>query len=115
MTGSNSGLAGPAGLAGLIGVETCLTVAPSKHENSSKVKDKKRPSFKELLAKYEKERIAQKQKSKAKDMKPSSKRQEQSGFYPNQGNYATFDGPIAPWYCWYSYFYSYMDYSRMHI
>ena len=26
----------------------------------------------------------------------------------------TFNGPIAPWYCWYLYFYRSMDYSRMH-
>ena len=27
----------------------------------------------------------------------------------------TFNGPIAPWYCWYPYFYTPMDYSRMHM
>ena len=38
----------------LTGAKTGLTGAPSKTGNSSRTKDKKRPSFKELLAKYEK-------------------------------------------------------------
>jgi len=77
-------------------------------------KNKTRSSFKELLAKYEKEGIAQRQKrrpSKVKDTEPSSKHQERSG----QGNYVSFSGPIAPWYCWYPYFSMLMDYSRMHM
>ena len=102
---------------GLTGAKTDLTGTSSEPGNSSNAKNKKRLSFKELLAKYE-EGIARKQKgqlSKVKDTKPSSKRQEQSGFYPSQGNYASFDGPIASWYCWYPYFYSSIDYSRMHM
>ena len=70
------------------------------------------------MAKYEKEGIAQKQKgklNKAKDLKPSTKHQEQSDSHPSQGNCMTFNGPIAPWYCWYPYFYTPMDYSRMHM
>ena len=50
-----------------------LTGAPSKSENSSR--SKTRPSFKELLAKYVKEGIAQRQKgrlSEAKDTGSSS-------------------------------------------
>ena len=47
-TGSNSGLTG---------AKTGLTGAPSKSGNSYGGKDKKRPSFEELLAKYEKEEI----------------------------------------------------------
>ena len=94
------------GLTGLTGAKTGLTGAPSKTGNSSRTKDKKRPSFKELLPKYEKKGAVQKQKeqsSRVKDTKPSSERQEQSG----QGNYASSNGPIAPWYCWYPYFYAY--------
>ena len=50
LTGSNSGPTGP----------TNLTGASSKSGNSSGTKDKKRPSFKELLDKYKKEGITQK-------------------------------------------------------
>jgi len=66
------------------------------------------------LAKYEKEGIAQRQKgqpSKVKDTEQSSKHQERSV----QSNYASSIGPIAPWYCWYPYFYTSVDYSRMHM
>ena len=83
---------------GLTGAKTGLTGASGGSGNSSKTKNRTRPSFKEILAKYEKEGIAQKQKeqfNKIKDMKPSSKHQERSG----QGNCTSFDGPIAPWYC----------------
>ena len=44
-------------------------------------------------------------------MKLSSKHQERLG----QGNCTSFDGPVAPWCCYYPYFYMPMDYSRMHI
>jgi len=97
---------------GLTGHGTGLTGAPSKSGNSSKIKT--RPSFKELLAKYEKEGSAQRQKgrpSEIKDTGSSSRHQEQS----SQGNYTSSSGPIAPWYCWYPYFYTPMDYSRMHM
>ena len=50
----STGLTGHSG--GLTDHGTGLTGAPSKSENSSKIKT--RPSFKELLAKYEKERSA---------------------------------------------------------
>ena len=50
-----TGLTGHSG--GLTGRGTGLTGAPSKSGNSSKIKT--RPSFKELLAKYEKEGSAQ--------------------------------------------------------
>ena len=45
---------------GLTGLQTGLTGAPREPGNTSGAKNKKRPSFKELLAKYEKEGIAQK-------------------------------------------------------
>ena len=48
LTGANSGPTS------LTGAKTGLTGVPSKVGNSSGTKDKKRPSFKELLAKYEK-------------------------------------------------------------
>ena len=86
LTGSKCGLTGPTGS------RTGLTGTPSKSGNSSK--NKTRPSFKELLAKYEKEGTAQKRRSsKVKDMKSSTKLQEQS----SQGNYTSSSGPIAPW------------------
>ena len=109
LTGSKGGLTGPTGLTGY---RTGLTGAPSKSGNSSKIKT--RPSFKELLAKYEKEGSAQRQKgrpSEVKDTGSSSRHQEQS----SRGNYTSSSGPIALWYCWYPYFYTPMDYSRMHM
>ena len=109
LTGSKGGLTGPTGLTGS---RTGLTGAPSKSGNSSKIKT--RPSFKELLAKYEMKGSAQRQKgrpSKVKDTGSSSRHQEQS----SRGNYTLSSGPIAPWYCWYPYFYTPMDYSRMHM
>ena len=102
LTGHSGGLTGSTGLTG----------APNKSGNSSKIKA--RPSFKELLAKYEKEGSAQRQKgppSKVKDTGSSSRHQEQS----SQSNYTSSSGPIAPWYCWYPYFYTPMDYNRMHM
>ena len=97
---------------GLTGSKGGLTGAPSKSGNSCKIKT--RSSFKELLAIYEKEGSAQRQKgrpSEVKDTGSSSGHQEQS----SQGNYTSSSGPIAPWYCWYPYFYTPMDYSRMHM
>ena len=78
---------------GLTGHNGGLTGAPSKSGNSSKIKT--RPSFKELLAKYEKEGSAQRQKgppSKVKDTGSSSRHQEQS----SQSNYTSSSGLIAP-------------------
>ena len=109
----STGLTGSkGGLTGLTGSRTGLTDAPSKSGNSSKIKT--RPSFNELLAKYEKEGSAQRQKgrpSEVKDTGSSSRHQEQS----SQGNYTSSSGPISPWYCWYPYFYTPMDYSRMNM
>ena len=62
LTGSDSGPTG------LTDAKTDLTGVPSKSVNASGIKDKKRSSFKELLAKYEKKGAARKQKD------PSSKR-----------------------------------------
>ena len=65
----------------LTGTKTGLTGASSEPESSSK--SKIRPSFKELLAKYEKKGATQKKEkqrgrpSKAKDEKPSSRSFEQ--------------------------------------
>ena len=93
LTGHSGGLTGSTGLTGH---GTGLTGAPSKSGNSSKIKT--RPSFKELLAKYEKEGSAQRQKGRPSEVKytgSSSRHQEQS----SQGNYTSSSGPIAPWYC----------------
>ena len=72
---ANNKSTGPTGSrSGLTGAKTGLIGAPSEPANSSGAKNKRRPSFKELLTKYEKEGIAQKQKgklNKAKDSKPS--------------------------------------------
>ena len=76
LTGHSGGLTGSTGLTGH---GTGLTGVPSKSGNSSKIKT--RPSFKELLAKYEKEGSAQRQKgppSEVKDTGSSSRHQEQS-------------------------------------
>ena len=100
---------------------TGLTGPSGSSAKNPSNKSKARPSFKELLAKYEKEEAVQKQKgwlNKVKDAKTSSKHQEQSDSHLSQGNYATepysFYRPIAPWYCWYLY-YIYLDYSRMYM
>ena len=71
-TGTSSGLTGPQG---------GLTGASSDSGNSSTAKFKTRPRFKELLAKYEKEGVVQKQKErsdKAKGSKSTSTSSEQS-------------------------------------
>ena len=68
-TGSRCGLTGT----------TSLTGASSEFGNSSKTNNRTRLSFKELLAKYEKEGAAQRQKgrlNKVKDKKSSSRHQE---------------------------------------
>ena len=78
---------------------------------------KKRPSFKKLFAKYEKQGATQKKKKQpggAKDMRSSLKHQEQSVSCSHQGDcVAAHYGPIAPWF--YPYFYTPMDYSTMHM
>jgi len=98
---------------GLTGLETGLTGRSGiSGKNSRNKKEKERPSFKELLAKYENKGVVQKQRErpdKVKDTNPSSS-QEQSSL--SQGN--SFNGPIAPWYCWYP-CYMPLDYSRMHM
>ena len=52
--------------------------------------------------------------SKVKDMKPSSKCQEQSDSHPRQGDTPS-NGQITPWYCWFPYSYMSMHYSRIHM
>ena len=82
-------------------------------------KSKIRPSFKEFLAKYEKQGATQKKKKKkqpveARDIGSSSKLQEQLVCCPHQNNYvAAHYGSITLWF--YSYFYAPLDYSRMHM
>ncbi|XP_039792889.1 uncharacterized protein LOC120658741 [Panicum virgatum] len=80
---------------GLTGLETGLTGRSGIFgKNSRNKKEKERPSFKELLAKYEKKGVVQRQRErpdKVKDTNPSSS-QEQSSL--SQGN--SFNGPIAP-------------------
>jgi len=72
----------------------------SEPRNSSR--NKTRPSFKELLAKYEKKGTTQKKKKqldKANDAKPLSRHQEQLVSYPRQGNCVDVPyGLIAPWF-----------------
>jgi len=82
------------------GLETGLTGPPRKFASRA------RPSFKELLAKYEKEGAVQKQKGRLnKVKKTSSKHREQLDSRPSQGKYAaepySFDTSIALWYCRY--------------
>jgi len=98
---------------GLTGSKGGLTGTPSKSGNSSK--SKIRPSFKELLAKYEKEGTAQKRRSsKVKDMKSSTKHQEQSDSHPRQVDTPS-NEPVTMWYGWFSYSYLPMDYSRIYM
>ena len=80
---------------GLTGLETGLTGLSGNSAKNPNDKTKARPSFKEILAKYEKKGVVQKQRGrpdKVKHTKPSSS-QEQSSL--SQGN--SFNGPIAPW------------------
>ena len=102
-TGSDgTGLTGVlTGTIGLTGAMTGLTGASSEYGNSSKAKNWIRPSFKELLAKYEKMGAIQKQRrrpNEAKDEKASSRSCEQVDPRPSQGNCATmpYSGPVAP-------------------
>jgi len=63
----------------LTGTQTSLTGESSNPGNSSKTKNRAKLSFKELLAKYEKEGATQRQKgwlNKVKDKKSSSRHQE---------------------------------------
>ena len=74
----------------MTGLETGLIGSSGNSGKNSSGKSKARPSFKELLAKYEKKGAAQKQKiepKEAKDTKPPSKHQEQSDPRPSQGDY----------------------------
>ena len=76
-----------------------------------------RPSFKELLAKYEKQGAVQKKKknpSEAKDVRSSSKFQEQPVCCAHQNNCVAANyRPVTP--CFHPYFYAPLDYSRMHM
>jgi len=89
---------------GLTGTQTGLTGVSSESESS--FKSKMRPSFKELLAKYEKQGATQKMKkqmgrpSEAKDEKTSSIFCEQLDPRSSQGNCAamSYSGPIVPWF-----------------
>jgi len=81
-----------------------------------------RPSFKELLAKYEKQGATQKKKkqmgrpSKAKD-ETLSRSCEQLDPRSSQGNCAamSYSGPVVPWFWSYPSCYTSLDYSRMYI
>ena len=103
---------------GLIGVLIGLTGASSESGISSKAKNWIRPSFKELLAKYEKMGATQKQRrrsSEAKDEKSSSRSYEQLDPRPSQDNCAAmpYSGLVAPWFwpnpCYYT------PYNMMHM
>ena len=85
----------------LTGVQTGLTGAPSKSENSSTSEVRTRPSFKKLLAKYEKEKVVQRQKERpdeAKGTKSKSTSSKQSDPHLHQDNCVVMpnSGPIAP-------------------
>ena len=103
-------------------VQTSLTDRSKSSGKNSRNAKKKRPSFKQLLAKYEEKGATQKQKERpnqAKGTNPSSEHREQSASHIRQGNNAfapySFGGPIAPWFWSYSYYYTPMDYSRMYM
>jgi len=90
------------GATGLTGTQTGLTGESSNPGNYSKTKNKAKLSFKELLAKYEKEGAAQEHKrwpNKAKDAKSSSRSCEQSESHSHQGNCGamphSFPEPVA--------------------
>jgi len=117
-TGSLSGLTGPQG--GLTGSQAGLTGASNRSEGSYTAEIRTKPSFKELLAKYEKEEAAQKQKGRPneiKDAKSTSTFGEQLDFCPCQGNCVTmpYSGLIAPLFWPLSSYYTPLDYNRTHI
>jgi len=108
LTGSRGGLTGTTGLTG---TKTGLTGAC--RESGSFSRNKTRLSFKELLAKYEKQEVIQKKEKRsdeAKDVSLSLKLQEQSICCSHQNNCY---GPFTPWF--HPYFYTPMDYSRMYM
>jgi len=108
LTGSRGGLTGTTGLTG---TKTGLTGAC--RESGSFSRNKTRLSFKELLAKYEKQEVIQKKEKRsdeAKDVSLSLKLQEQSVCCSHQNNCY---GPFTPWF--HPYFYTPMDYSRMYM
>ena len=90
---------------GLTGLETGPTGPSGISKKNSRNNKKERPSFKQLLDKYEEKGATQKQKKRldqAKDTNPSSEHREQSASHVQQGNNAfapySFGGPIAPWF-----------------
>jgi len=117
-TGSSSGLTSHSG--GLTGVQTGLTGASNNSGNFFMAKFRTRPSFKELLAKYQKEGAIQKQKGRpdgAKDVKSASTSSEQLDHHTHQGNCVVMPNsrPIAPWFWSYPYYCTPSDYSRMYM
>jgi len=83
--------------------QTGLTGHSESSGKNSRNDKKKRPSFKQLLAKYEDKGATQRQKEQsdqAKDAKPSSKSREQSASPLQQGNNIfapyLFGEPVAP-------------------
>ena len=101
-------------------VQTSLIGESSKYGNSSTTEIRTRPSFKELLAKYENEGAAEKQKGwsdEAKDTKSTSTCSEQSDPRTHQGNCVVMphSGPVTPWFWPYPCYYIPLDYSRMYM
>ena len=105
---------------GLTGTQTGLTGASSVSGSSSKAKNKTRPSFKKILAKYDKEGNAQKQKerpNKVKDAKSTFTSGKQSDSQPCQDSCAamSYSKLIAPWFWSYPGYFTPLDYSRMYM
>ena len=105
---------------GLTGLETGLTGSSASVVENPSNKSKARPSFTELLTKYEKEGAAQKQRrrsNKVKDVKSTSTSGEQSNHRPCQDNCAAmqYSGPIAPWFWPNPCYYTPLDYNMMHM
>ena len=99
----NSTLGGQEQKKGVRSIQTGLTGPPGSFGKKSRNNKKKgRPSFKQLLAKYEEEGATQRQKERpdqAKGINPSSEHHEQSASHVQQGNNTfaayLFGGPIA--------------------
>ena len=99
---------------------TSLTGASSEPRNSFEATSRIRPTFKELLAKYEKMGTTQKQRrrpTEAIDEKASSRPYEQLDPRPSQGNCAAmpYSGPVAPWFWPNPCYYTPLDYNMMHM
>ena len=95
---------------------------PPESSKMLQVQEKVRPSFGELLVKYKRKGVAQKQKDQpkgAKGVKTPPRHKRQEGLHNQQGNFASvqypFVGSVMPCSWYYPCYYSPADYSSMYM